>query len=163
VTAPITWAEASTPITWAAVGINWNSPAKANTSTLSINGGYSNLNNSTISASIAFANNMGKVHATTLATSGVVSFGLQNALTSAGGFTLANDISFGTTMDYTISSVLSAVSVITIPLSVTYVNATNHAESISIDSTMNVSSSNDFLWVDVSDVATTWTDVEYPN
>lgn len=162
-TAPITWAEASTPITWAAVGINWNSPAKANTSTLSINGGYSNLNNSTISASIAFANNMGKVHATTLATSGVVSFGLQNALTSAGGFTLANDISFGTTMDYTISSVLSAVSVITIPLSVTYVNATNHAESISIDSTMNVSSSNDFLWVDVSDVATTWTDVEYPN
>tara|TARA_R110000751_G_scaffold39571_1_gene93855 strand:- start:1153 stop:1473 length:321 start_codon:yes stop_codon:yes gene_type:complete len=106
---------------------------------------------------------MGKVHATTLATSGVVSFGLQNALTSAGGFTLANDISFGTTMDYTISSVLSAVSVITIPLSVTYVNATNHAESISIDSTMNVSSSNDFLWVDVSDVATTWTDVEYPN
>tara|TARA_R110000765_G_scaffold185920_1_gene291537 strand:- start:191 stop:682 length:492 start_codon:yes stop_codon:yes gene_type:complete len=163
VTAPITWAEASTPITWAAVGINWNSPAKANTSTLSINGGYSNLNNSTIPASIAFANNMGKVHATTLATSGVVSFGLQNALTSAGGFTLANDISFGTTMDYTISSVLSAVSVITIPLSVTYVNATNHAESISIDSTMNVSSSNDFLWVDVSDVATTWTDVEYPN
>lgn len=162
-TAPITWAEASTPITWAAVGINWNSPAKANTSTLSINGGYSNLNNSTIPASIAFANNMGKVHATTLATSGVVSFGLQNALTSAGGFTLANDISFGTTMDYTISSVLSAVSVITIPLSVTYVNATNHAESISIDSTMNVSSSNDFLWVDVSDVATTWTDVEYPN
>ena len=162
-TAPITWAEASTPITWAAVGINWNSPAKANTSTLSINGGYSNLNNSTIPASIAFANNMGKVHATTLATSGVVSFGLQNALTSAGGFTLSNDISFGTTMDYTISSVLSAVSVITIPLSVTYVNATNHAESISIDSTMNVSSSNDFLWVDVSDVATTWTDVEYPN
>jgi len=163
VTAPITWAEASTPITWAAVGINWNSPAKANTSTLSINGGYSNLNNSTIPASISFANNMGKVHATTLATSGVVSFGLQNALTSAGGFTFSSDISFGTAMDYTTSSVLTAVGVITIPLSVTYVNATNHAESISIDSTMNVSSSNDFLWADVSDVTTTWTDVEYPN
>jgi hypothetical protein len=163
VTAPITWAEATTPITWAAVGINWNSPAKANTSTLSINGGYSNLNNSTIPASIAFANNMGKVHATTLATSGVVSFGLQNALTSAGGFTLANDISFGTTMDYTTSSVLTATGVITIPLNVTYVNTTNHAESISIGSTMNVTSSSEFLWSDVSDVTTTWTDVEYPN
>jgi hypothetical protein len=106
---------------------------------------------------------MGKINASTIATSGAISFGVQNGLVSAGGFTFSNNVSFGTTMNYAANSVLTATGVITIPLNVTYVNTTNHAESISIGSTMNVTSSTGFLWSDVSDVTTTWTDVEYPN
>ena len=162
-TAPIKWSEATTPITWAAVGINWNSPAKADTSTLAISGGYSNTNVGTIAAAASFANNLGKVQASTNSLSTVISFGLQNALTIAGGFTFENDISFDISNDYTISSVLSTSGTITIPLTMTYVNGTNHTESISVGSTMDVTSSGEFLWGDVSDVSTIWTDVEYPN
>jgi hypothetical protein len=163
VSAPITWAEATTPITWSAIGINWNTPARADTSTLAVSSGYSNINVGTLAAAASFANNLGKVHASTNSMSTVISFGLQNALAGAGGFTFENDISFGVDNGYTSSSILSAVSSITIPLTMTYVNATNHAESISVGSTMNVTSSGEFLWDNVSDVSTVWTDVEYPN
>jgi hypothetical protein len=163
VSAPITWAEATTPITWSAIGINWNSPAKADTSTLAVSSGYSNINVGTLASAVSFANNMGKVNASTNSMAGVISFGLQNALTIAGGFTFENAISFGVDNGYTISSVLAAVNSITIPLTMTYVNGTNHTESISVGSTMNVTSSSEFLWGDVSDVSTVWTDVEYPN
>ena len=162
-TAPITWTEATTPITWSAIGINWNSPAKADTSTLAISGGYSNINIGTLASAVSFANNMGKVHASTNSMAGTISFGLQNSLSAPGGFTFDGSASFGVDNGYTISSVLSAVSSITIPLTMTYVNATNHTESISVGSTMNVTSSSEFLWGDVSDVSTVWTDVEYPN
>ena len=161
--APITWAEATTPITWSAIGINWNSPAKADSSSFAVSGGYSQTSSATFPSSVTFANNMGKVHASTLATSGVVSFGVQNGYTGAGGFTFENEASFALTQNYTLSSTLTAVGAVTIPISVTYVNNTNHAESVTIGSTIDVSSSNAFLWNDVSDVTTTWTDVEYPN
>ena len=161
--APITWAEATTPITWSAIGINWNTPARADTSTLAVSSGYSNINVGTLAAAASFANNLGKVHASTNSLSTVISFGLQNALTIAGGFTFESDISFDISNDYTISSVLSTSGTITIPLTMTYVNGTNHTESISVGSTMNVASSGEFLWGDVNDVSTIWTDVEYPN
>ena len=161
--APITWAEAIAPITWSAVGIDWNSPAKTNSSSFAVSGGYSQTTSATFPSSVSFANNMWKLHASTLDTSGVVSFGVQNGYTSAGGFTFDNAASFNLNQDYTSSSVLSAVGSVTIPISVTYVNATNHAESVTIGSTMNVSSSDAFLWNDVSDVTTVWTDVEYPD
>jgi hypothetical protein len=163
VSAPITWAEATTPITWSAIGINWNTPARADTSTLAVSSGYSNINVGTLAAAASFANNLGKVHASTNSLSTVISFGLQNALTIAGGFTFENDISFDISNDYTISSVLSTSGTITIPLTMTYVNGTNHTESISVGSTMNVASSGEFLWGNVNDVSTIWTDVEYPN
>ena len=145
-TAPITWAESTTPITWSTIGINWNSPAKANSSAFGVTSGYSQINSATLSSSVSFTNNMGKVHASTLATSGVISFGVQNGYTSAGGFTFDSQASFALTQDY-----------------VTYVNNTNYADSITIGSTVGVSSSNLFLWSDASDPTTVWTKVEYPN
>jgi hypothetical protein len=163
VSAPITWAEATTPITWSAIGIDWNTPARADTSTLAVSSGYSNINVGTLAAAASFANNLGKVHASTNSLSTVISFGLQNALVSLGGFTFENAISFDVDNGYTNSGTLAAVSSITIPLTMTYVNGTNHTEPISIGSTMNVTSSGEFLWGDVNDVSTVWTDVEYPN
>jgi len=162
-TAPITWAEASAPIYWSNIGIDWNSPAKANSSAFAVTSGYSQTNSATLPSSVSFTNNMGKVHASTLATSGVISFGVQNGYTSAGGFTFGNEVSFGLTQDYTSSSVLTAVGIVTIPINVTYVNATNHADSITIGSTVGMTPSSSFLWSDVSDPTTVWTEVEYPN
>ena len=162
-TAPITWAEASAPIYWSNIGIDWNTPAKSNSSAFAITGGYSQTNSATLPSAVSFTNNMGKVHASTLATSGVISFGVQNGYTSAGGFTFDSEASFALTQDYTSSSTLTAVGVVTIPINVTYVNATNHADSITIGSTVGVTSSNSFLWSDVSDPTTVWTEVEYPN
>ena len=159
----MTWAEATSPITWSAVGIDWDSPAKANSSSFAVSGGYSQTSSATFPSSVSFANNMGKIHASTLSTSGVVSFGVQNGYTGAGGFTFENEASFGLTQNYVSSSSLTAVGIATIPISVTYVNNTNHTEPVTIGSTIGVSSSNAFLWNDVSDVTTTWTDVEYPN
>ena len=162
-TAPITWAEASAPIYWSNIGIDWNSPAKANSSAFAVTSGYSNINIGSLANSVSFTNNMGKVHASTLATSGVISFGVQNGYTSAGGFTFDSEASFALTQDYTSSSTLTAVGVVTIPINVTYVNATNHADSITIGSTVGVTSSDSFLWSDVSDPTTVWTEVDYPN
>ena len=39
-TAPITWAEASSPIYWSNIGINWNTPAKTESETFGINTTY---------------------------------------------------------------------------------------------------------------------------
>jgi hypothetical protein len=163
VTAPITWAEASAPIYWSNIGIDWNSPAKANSSAFAVTSGYSNINIGSLANAVSFTNNMGKVHASTLATSGVISFGVQNGYTSAGGFTFDSEASFALTQDYTSSSILTAVGVVTIPINVTYVNNTNHADSITIGSTVGVTSSDSFLWSDVSDPTTVWTEVDYPN
>jgi hypothetical protein len=38
-TAPITWAEASSPIYWSNIGIDWDSPAKTETSIFTVNSG----------------------------------------------------------------------------------------------------------------------------
>ena len=35
-TAPITWAEASAPIYWSNIGIDWDTPAKANSSSYGV-------------------------------------------------------------------------------------------------------------------------------
>ena len=39
-TAPITWAEASSPIYWSNIGINWNTPAKTESETFGIDTSY---------------------------------------------------------------------------------------------------------------------------
>ena len=83
--------------------------------------------------------------------------------TSAGGFTFTGDATFSSNLGYTQSSTLSAVSAATFAMDNTYINNTNHADSVSMGLSANFSGSSGFLWNDVSDESTTWTDVEYPN
>ncbi len=42
-TAPITWADATSPIYWSNIGINWNSPAKGESTSYSITNDYSSV------------------------------------------------------------------------------------------------------------------------
>ena len=161
--APITWAQASSPILWSNIGINWNTPAQTSASTFSIGNTYN-----------TFAN--------------AISFGFQGAMPSGVSHTLANSVSLGLSTGYTSSGVFNASESITVPLTVTYVSSTSHqmVESISIGSTMDIPRSGtfaEFLWNDVtdpstswvavtdptstwssvSDSSTTWTKVDYPN
>ena len=184
--APITWAQASSPILWSNIGINWNTPAQTGASTFSLGNTYNIIHDFIAAESISFATSLGKVHASTAAFANAISFGFQGAMPSGVSHTLVNSLSLGLSTGYTSSGVFSAAESITVPLTVTYVNATNHQESISIGSTMDIPRSGTFAeflwsgvtdpstswaavtdptstWSSVSDSSTTWTKVDYPN
>jgi hypothetical protein len=162
-TAPIKWSEATSPILWSNIGIDWDSPAKANTSTYASSVGYTASNNATQNVSATLGSNMGKIHASTLATSGVVSFGNVVGTSSEGGFTFTGVIEFSNSLGYTPVDVHTAVGSATFALDNTYITNTNHAESVSVGVTCADGSSSGLLWNEVSDPTTVWTRVEYPN
>ena len=98
-----------------------------------------------------------------MAAIGSATYTVNSGLTSSGGFNLAAEADFASTMDYSSSSIHNAVGVTTFAATLEYINNTNHADSISIALSVGESSSSAFLWNDVADVTTTWTDVDYPN
>ena len=53
-TAPITWAEATSPILWSNIGINWNTPAETGSAAYAVDSGYSLGVSHTKGASISF-------------------------------------------------------------------------------------------------------------
>ena len=90
-TAPITWAEATSPILWSNIGIDWNTPAIADSSTFALSNTFPSSGVGTLVAFSTIGANMGKIHASTLATSGVISFGNNMGYPSEGGFTFTGD------------------------------------------------------------------------
>ena len=52
-TAPITWAEATSPILWSNIGINWNTPAETGSATYAIDDGFTLAASHTKGASIS--------------------------------------------------------------------------------------------------------------
>ena len=77
-TAPITWAEATSPILWSNIGIDWNTPAETGSATYAVDGGYT----------------LGAAH-----TKGAsISFGLDASYANAGVTTMPVSTSFGTTV-----------------------------------------------------------------
>ena len=162
-TAPITWAEATSPILWSNIGIDWDTPAKANTSTYASSVGYTTSNNATQNVSATLGSNMGKIHASTLATSGVISFGNVMGEASEGGFTFTGQAEFSSSLGYTPTDVNTAVGSATFAVDNTFVTNINHAESVTVGVTSGISLSDSLLWNDVSDPTTVWTRVEYPN
>jgi len=77
-TAPITWAEATSPILWSNIGIDWDTPAKANSATYAVDGGYTLGVSHTKGASI--------------------SFGLDASYSNTGVATMPMSVAFGTTV-----------------------------------------------------------------
>ena len=161
--APIKWSEATSPILWSNIGIDWDTPAKANTSTYASSVGYTTSNNATQNVSATLGSNMGKIHASTLATSGVVSFGNVVGTASEGGFTFTGVVEFSSSLGYTPTDVNTAVGSATFAVDNTFVTNINHAESVTVGVTSGISLSDSLLWNEVSDPTTTWTRVEYPN
>ena len=162
--APITWAEATSPILWSNIGIDWDTPAVTGSSTFALSNTFPSSGVGTLVAFSTIGANMGKIHASTLAASGVISFGNNMGYPSEGGFTFSGEVTFSNDLGYTQSGTLTnAVGAVTFALDNTYVNNTNHQESVSLALNTTFTDSSEFLWNEVSDVPTTWTDVEYPN
>jgi len=163
VSAPITWAQATSPILWSNIGINWNTPAVTGDPTFALSQGYPSSSVAAYAASATFAVNSGYTSSSVMSAIGSATYAVDSGLTSSGGFNLAAAADFSSTMDYSSSSTHNAAGVATFAATIEYINNTNHADSVSVALSMGESSSSAFLWNDVTDVTTTWTDVDYPN
>ena len=179
--APITWAEATTPITWSAVGINWDSPAKANSSSFGVNTGGTSTHLNIVSGVVTFAMDAGSTISSGMNFPESITFAIDNGYSSVGGFTFSDSVTFALENGYTQSDDATFSGIISLGVTGGYVNNTTYPESVtlaatnrfilgqffqdSITMTVNgdATTDNEFLWDDVSDVSTTWTTVDYPN
>ena len=142
-TAPITWAEATSPILWSNIGIDWNTPAETGSATYAVDGGYS-LGVSTIPVSI---------------TDGIeVSSDLQHGLVVQGAGTFASDLSQASSVTATMSPT------ITFGVDADYSSVGNlsFSDSISFGGRLSQSALDSFLWNPETDPTTTWTAVTDP-
>jgi hypothetical protein len=163
VTAPITWAQATSPILWSNIGIDWDTPAVTGDPTFALSQGYPSSSVAAYSSSITFAVNSGYTSSSVLATTGTATYAITNSFPSSGGFNFAGEATFASTMDYASATTHNAVGAATLAVSVDCINNTNHADSATMALNMEQPSSSGFLWNNVDTITTTWTDVDYPN
>ena len=162
-TAPIKWEQATSPILWSNIGINWNTPAVTGDPTFALSQGYTASSAAAFASASTFAVNTGYTSSSVMTTTGSATFALTDGLVSTGGFNFTGEATFAATMDYSSSATHNAAGVTTFALTADYVNNTNHADSATMDITMDYRPSSAFLWNKVDDVSTTWTKVDYPN
>ena len=162
-TAPITWAQAASPILWSNIGIDWDTPAKTGDPTFALTQGYTSSGAAAMVVSSTFAVNSGYSSSSIMATTGSATYAVNSGVTSNGGFNLSGEVTFASTMDYSSSTARNAAGVATIAVSVGYLNNTNHADSATMALSMGQSTSSGFLWNESDAVTTTWTKVDYPN
>ena len=93
-TAPITWAQATAPILWSNIGIDWDTPAKADTCTLAISEGYTSSSDHSLGESITFALNSGFTDSAVLDAVGAATFAVSEGFTSSVGLDLVASASF---------------------------------------------------------------------
>jgi len=165
VTAPITWTEASSPILWSNIGINWNTAALGNSATFAANVGETHSEEQGIGYSITFGANVGETLAVVPTKPEAITMGLTAAQAVGHDKTLAESAIFGADLTSPVTDRLDAVESVTFAVTDT---STMGPGTIFTDEpiyTVNVGieGSTSFLWNDVDDEATTWTDVDYPN
>ena len=164
-TAPITWAEATSPILWSNIGIDWNTPAKTNSATFAANVGETHSDEQGIGFTITFGANVGQ----TLAVVPIKPEAITMALTAAQAVghdkTLAESAIFGADLTSPVTDRLDAVESITFAVTDT---STMGPVTIFTDEpiytvNMGIAGSTSFLWNEEDEVTTTWTKVDYPN
>lgn len=162
-TAPITWAEASSPIYWSNIGIDWNSPAKAETSIFAVNSGLVLLSGVDYIVAISFGVNLTSGKESKHHVIESISYGLQQGYSNLGGFTISGSAQFDINGGVTSSSVLEAVGSATYGIENNYINNTNHSETTTIGITMTYSNGDSLLWNPVDEPSSVWTKIDYPN
>jgi hypothetical protein len=163
-TAPITWAEATSPIYWSSIAINWNSAAKTESPSFDVDTGYTLNNRADMVASVSYNVDSGLVKTGTGTIIADAIYATNTGYTSLGGFTLNASANFDVSLDESFTGILTnAVASASYDLDAGYINNTNHQETASIAVRMNYQNGDSFLWNDVSDITTTWTKVDYPN
>ena len=163
-TAPITWAEATSPILWSNIGINWNTPAETGSATYALDDGFtldaSHTKGASISfgldASYALAEDMTIPVSASMGTT--ISSDLQHGLLIQAAGTFAADLSQLSTVTATMSPT------ITFDVDADYSSVGNlsFSDSISFGGTLSQSALDSFLWNPETDPTTTWTAVTDP-
>ena len=179
--APITWAQATSPILWSNIGIDWDTPAKANSISIATEGDVTLSSRVVKSESISFALDAGQTLVDNATFRDSITFAAEGDNTVIAGFTFPVSITFGADVGYTQSDDGTYRNSISIAADAGVVNNVVHPESITFavegrifpgefyavsisvaaESSMTLDSR--FLWNEVDDVTTTWTKVDYPN
>jgi len=164
-TAPITWAEATSPILWSNIGIDWDTPAKANSATYAVDGGYtlgvshtkgasisfgldasySNTGVATMPMSVAFGTTVGSDIQHGVIIQGAGTFAADLSQLSTGVATMSPTVTFGVDADYS------------------SVGRMSFSDSISFGGALSQSVLDSFLWNPETDPTTTWTAVTDPS
>ena len=157
--APIPWTSATTPIDWDLIAINWNSAAKANTGTYGALADQAVVDESALNPSITFGALADQTNTGILLIPTTGAFGALGDISSTGSMLYAATVSMGALVDQTMVMGLTLAQTASLGALGGYVNAVNHAESVTIGSLSDWSSASAFLWNEKSDVTTTWTKV----
>jgi len=164
-TAPIKWEQATSPILWSNIGINWNTAALENSTTFTSNVGETHVEEQGIGYTITFGADVGQ----TLSVVPIKTEAITMALTAAQAVghdkTLAESAIFGADLTSPITDRLDAVESITFAVTDTSVFGPGTIFTDEPIYTVNVGieGSTSFLWNEEDDVTTTWTKVDYPN
>ena len=162
---PIPWSEAGSPITWSTIGIDWDTGALSNSVSLALNAGETHTDEQGIGFSITFATDVGQTLSVIPTKPEAITMALTAAQAVGHDKTLAESAIFGADLTSPVTDRLDAVESITFAVTDTSVFGPGTIFTDEPVYTVNVgmSGSTSFLWNDVDDETTTWTDVDYPN
>jgi len=164
-TAPITWAEATSPILWSNIGIDWNTPALGNSATFAANVGETHTEEQGIGFSITFAADVGQTLAVVPTKPESITMALTAAQAVGHDKTLAESAIFGADLTSPITDRLDAVESVTFAVQDTSVfgPGTIFTDEPIYPVNVGMTGSTSFLWNEEDEVTTTWTKVDYPN
>ena len=164
-TAPITWAEATSPILWSNIGIDWNTPAETGSATYAIGDGFTLAASHTKGASISLGveSDYSSTGVTTIPvsiTDGIeVSSDLQHGIIVQGAGTFAADLGQTETADLTISPSIT----MGVDADYTSTGTLFYSDSITFGGSFSQTAVDSFLWNPETDPTTTWTAVTDPS
>ena len=164
-TAPIKWEQATSPILWSNIGINWNTAALGNSGTFAANVGETHIEEQGIGFTITFGANVGQTLVVVPTKTEAITMALTAAQAVGHDKTLAESAIFGADLTSPVTDRLDAVESVTFAVTDT---STMGPGTIFTDEpiytvNMGIEGSTSFLWNDVDDETTTWTKVDYPN
>ena len=164
-TAPITWAEAASPILWSNIGINWNTAAKGNSVTFAANVGETHAEEQGIGFSITFGANVGQTLAVVPTKPVAITMALTATQAVGHDKTWADRAGVGADLTSPLTDRLDAVESITFAVSdtSTLTPGTTFTDEPTYAVSVGIGGSTSLLWNEEDEVTTTWTKVDYPN
>ena len=162
----IPWSEAGSPITWATIGIDWDTAAKGNSVTLAhAVGGTGAQELGPIGFSVAFGANVGETLVVVPIKPEAIAMALTAAQAVGHDHTVAENTIFGADLTSPVTTRLDAVESITFAMEDTsaFHPITEFTDEPIYTVNVGMTGSTSFLWNEEDDETTTWTKVDYPN
>lgn len=157
-TAPIKWEEAISPIYWSSIGIDWDTPALAESPSFALDNTYVIAPQTVFPNSISFLNNLTYGQADQANYSDSISFDTDFDELMLAGFSFAGFANIGLSTNLTSSSQSDSVGAATFDsvLDTVKVGNRDFYDSISYALDGNLLASSAFLWSPLSDPSSSW-------